>query len=140
MTKEELSQLIDLSKEIKELEERINIISKRKDFESQDIVSTSYNDFPYIKSRATISGTVSSEIKQKEIDNVLKLLEVRKKKAIESERIITEYINTVEDSRIRRMMQYRYVEGCTLSEIGYKMNCDRTTVEKTISKYLHDHK
>ena len=91
MTKEELSQLIDLSKEIKELEERINIISKRIDFVSQDIVSTSYNDFPYIKSRATISGTVSSEIKQKEIDNVLKLLEVRKKKAIESERIITEY-------------------------------------------------
>lgn len=136
MTKEELGQLIDLSKEIKELEHKIKVLSQRKGKESQDRVSASYNEFPYIKGHATVTGYIETA----EIDNIIYLLEQRRKKAAESERRITEYINTIEDSKIRRMMQYRYIEGCTLGEIGEYMHCDRTTVEKTITKYLNEHK
>ena len=136
MTKEELGQLIDLSKEIKELEHKIKVLSQRKGKESQDRVSASYNEFPYIKGHATVTGYIETA----EIDNIIYLLEQRRKKAAESERRITEYINTIDDSKIRRMMQYRYIEGCTLGEIGEYMHCDRTTVEKTITKYLKEHK
>lgn len=139
MTKEELGQLIDLRKEIKELEHKIAVLSRRKGKESQDRVSASYNEFPYIKGHATVSGYIES-VSKAEIDNIIYLLEQRMNKAAESERRITEYINTIEDSKIRRMMQYRYIDGCTLGEIGEYMHCDRTTVEKTITKYLNEYK
>ena len=72
MTKANLEQLIDLKKEIKEIEQKIR----------HEGISPS--------------------------DNV-GLLEKRKQMAAELEKEITKYINSVVDSRVRRIMQYKYV-------------------------------
>lgn len=102
MTKEKLEQLIDLKKEIKEIEQKT-------------------------KHESTGCPSGSTE-----------LLEKRRHMAAGLEKEITAYINSVGSSRIRRIMQYRYVEGYTWNKIARIMHYDRTYPEKLISKYLKD--
>lgn len=65
------------------------------------------------------------------------LLKERVHMAAELERDITAYINSVEDSRIRRIMQYRYADGYAWGKIARIMHYDRTYPEKLIAKYLN---
>lgn len=102
MTKEKLEQLINLRKEIKEIEQRIR---------SEDA------GYP--------SGNIG-------------LLGERIHMAAELEKEITAYINSVGDSKIRRIMQYRYVDGYQWNKIARIMHYDRTYPEKLISKYLKE--
>jgi DNA-directed RNA polymerase specialized sigma24 family protein len=37
------------------------------------------------------------------------------------------------------MMEYRYIDGYSSRRVGELMNCDRSTVEKAISKYIREH-
>ncbi len=103
MTKEELEQLIDLRKEIKEIELKLK-----------------YED----------AGHPSENFG---------LLEARKHMAAELEKEITEYINSVKDSRIRRIMQYKYVDGYTWRKIASIMHYDRSYPEKAVTRYLDRH-
>jgi len=70
----------------------------------------------------------------------VKLLEKRKQMAAELEKEITEYINAVVDSRVRRIMQYKYVDGYTWSKIARIMHYDRSSPEKMVTRYLNKHK
>lgn len=103
MTKEKLEQLIDLRKEIKEIEQKI----KQEGAENP-------------------SGNAN-------------LLKKRKEMAAEVEKQITEYINSVVDSRVRRIMQYKYVDGYTWCKIARIMHYDRSSPEKIITRYLNRH-
>ncbi len=103
LTKANLEQLIDLKKEIKEIEQKIR----------HEGISPSGN---------------------------VKLLEKRKQMAAELEKEITEYINAVVDSRVRRIMQYKYVDGYTWSKIARIMHYDRSSPEKMVTRYLNKHK
>ena len=64
------------------------------------------------------------------------LLDDRRKKAAKEEKRLIQYINSIPESRIRRIMQFRYIDGFTWEKIGEIMHCDRTTVEKSITRYL----
>lgn len=140
MRKEELEQLISLRKEIADLEVAIIKIQEQKDEVVTDKVRASGKEFPYIDGYAKISGVnTETERKRKEIlYKKEKLLNERKKKVESAEIRIIEYINSVQDSRIRRIMQYRYIDGCTWGKIAKSMHCDRTYPEKLISKYLKE--
>jgi DNA-directed RNA polymerase specialized sigma24 family protein len=37
------------------------------------------------------------------------------------------------------MIEYRYVRGYTSEKVGRLMHCERSTVEKTIKRYLENH-
>jgi len=50
-----------------------------------------------------------------------------------------EYINTVTDSRIRRIMQYKYVDGYTWQRIANIMHYDKSYPEKAITRYINKH-
>ena len=138
MTKEQLEQLADLRQEIKELECKLEVLKNKKIDSVTDKVKASGKNFPYIQGSACVSGydTQAHESNIKTINRCIELLTTRKRKAEKLELEITEYINSIDDSRIRRMMQFRYVEGYTLERIGKVMNCDRTTVIKSLAKYL----
>lgn len=103
LTKEKLGQLLNLRKEIKELEEKIR---------QESTVYPSCN---------------------------IKLLEDRKNMAEDVEKEITEYINTVSDSKIRRIMQYKYVDGYTWQRIANVMHYDKSYPEKAVTRYLNKH-
>ena len=141
MTKEELSQLTNLRKEIQELEEKIRRIEEREYSMVTDKVKASSRDWPYTEVNVTIQGNVYvlDKKSRKEKREKLALLRQRRQQALELELRITKYINTIQNSEIRRMIEYKYIDGCTWAELGQIFHCDRTAAEKKVSNYLKRH-
>ena len=141
MTKKELEQFIDLKKEIKEIERSISAL-EQMDIGSVPVkVDASQRNFPYIQGKMTVSSydPVLADRRAARLYNKKVLLEARKKKADEAETQLLQYINSIQESKIRRIMQFRYNDGLTWERIGEIMHCDRTTAEKMISRYLKKH-
>ncbi len=65
-----------------------------------------------------------------------KLLEERIHMAAGLETEITEYINSVNDSKVRMIMQYKYIDGYTWKKIANIMHYDRSYPEKAVTRYL----
>lgn len=140
MTKEELEQLISLRAEIRELNADIKAISERNTEVVQDKVQASSKDWPYIQGSRVIRGIDTKGAKKRKaaINKKLVILEARKKEAEHLELRITEYINSIKNSEIRRIFDMRYVKGRNWEDIGRTLNCDRTTAEKKVAKYLRE--
>ena len=138
MTKEELEQLIDLRKEIKELEQSILKVEQMETGEVPVKVKASCQDFPYTQGRVSVK-TYNPALANKR-DQLLyekrMLLNERKEKAIKEEQKLTRYINNINESRVRRIMQYRYIDGYSWEKIGCIMHFDRRTCERIVSRYL----
>lgn len=138
--KEELEQLNDLHKEIAELEAAIVRLRQQKTETATDKVRASGKYFPYVNGYKTISGfNMAADGKRKELlDKKELILMRRKRKAEETELRIMEYINSVQDSKIRRIMQYRFIDGYKWDKIGKIIHCDRTYPKKLIDNYLEE--
>lgn len=138
MKKEELEQLNDLHKEIAELESAITRLQQQKSGTAVDKVRASGKNFPYVNGYKTVEGfnMAAEERRIQMLDRKEIMLRDRKKKAEEAEIKIMEYINSVQDSRIRRIMQYRFIDGYKWEKIGKILNCDRTYPKKMIDQYL----
>lgn len=141
MTKEEMSQLQDLRQEIEELDCKILMLQNRKIGMVADKVQASSREFPYTKTSVKISGFdyIGRDRAERQILQKKMLLSARKRQAEELEIRITGYINNVTDSKIRRMMEYKYIEGYTWEKIGQLLHCDRTAAEKAVVRYLKKH-
>lgn len=141
MTKEDLEQLYDLRKEIAELEYKIAKLSSRGSRIVSDKVQASSKDFPYVQTTVKIEGYdyAGDQKSRKQLRQKRILLQQRKEQAEALELRITQYINSISDSGIRRMIDYKYIEGYTWEKIGRIFHCDRTTAEKRVSNYLKDH-
>ena len=141
MTKEDLEQLCDLRKEIAELEYKIARLSSRGSRIVSDKVQASSKDFPYVQTTVKIEGYdyVGDQKSRKQLRKKRILIQQRKEQAEALELRITQYINSTSDSGIRRMIDYKYIEGYTWEKIGRIFHCDRTTAEKRVSNYLKEH-
>lgn len=141
MTKEHLEQLISLRAEIRDLNREIKVLRERGREIVTDKVQASSHDFPYTQVNFTIRG-YDVKGKRKRDAAIYKkqcMLEKRMVEAQILEADISEFINTIHDSEIRRIFHARYELGWTWEQIGNDMHCDRTTVEKKVSKYLREH-
>lgn len=138
MNKEELSELINLRREISELETAIIHLRQQRPESVTDKVRASGKEYPYINGFKQISGinVVAEERRKKQLAKKEALLKQRKEKAEETELKIMEYINSVQDSRIRIIMQCRFIDGYRWEKIGKLLNCDRTYPKKLIDRYL----
>lgn len=86
-----------------------------------------------IKKRIGTAGTGNPS------DSNTELLAKRLDTAAGLEREIMEYINAVDNSRVRRIMQYKYVDGYTWQKIANIMHYDKSYPEKAITRYLNKH-
>lgn len=142
MTKKELEQLIDLKREIKEIEQNIMKIS------SMDIgvvpikVDASRHGFPYVQSNATVESYDPrlADRRDRLLWEKRMLLNQRKEEAAKEEKRLTQYINNIKESRVRRIMQFRYIDGYSWEKIGDIMHFDRRTGERIVSRYLRQNK
>ncbi len=142
MTKQELEQLTDLKQEIEELEKNIAKI-KQMDIKEVSIkVSAPSKSFPYVQSRTTVQeyDPALADKRDRLLCEKRMLLCDRKEQAAEEERRLIQYINNIKESRVRRIMQYRYVDGYSWEKIGDIMHFDRRTGERIVSRYLKRNK
>lgn len=107
LTKKMLSQSLELRKEIKDLKARIAKVEKRNDIVSDTVQSS--NGFPYTQHNVGISGVSVRKYKllneyQKKLDEfMIKLLQLQNK--------IEDFIETLDDTVLRQIMRYRYIDG-----------------------------
>lgn len=122
MSEKELSQYYWLKKEIRSLEERIE-------------------EFGYgvgavaIKDTIVTSSTPKSSIQEKRMQLLNQLIDARLT-ALEKYLEIESYIETVEDSEIRQIMRYRFLDLKTWNEIGEEMKYDRTSISKKLRQFI----
>lgn len=137
MTKEELEQLRDLRKEIRELDDKIERMKEQRAGKITDRVHTSMKEHPYVYTTKTITGVdIKNKKLRKELTESEILLLKRRQQAVNAEYKISQYIKSIKDSRIRRIIHLRYEEGLSWEKVAEAMNCDRTYPEKLLSKYL----
>lgn len=139
--KELLKQFGDLKKEIEEKQEKIIKLQKeieemnKKGYKEVDIVSLGkkgkkslgnikVTGFPYIYYENRIM------LLEKRIDNLVK----GQQELLELIIIIEEAVEKINDSRMRRILTLRYLEGCSWVQVAYRvggspdscrMICDR---------------
>lgn len=141
MTKNELGQLINLRKEILELDAKVEKMQNQRVEKVMDKVHASMSDFPYAYTAKTITGIDNKGVKRqrRSLTESEFLLLKRRKQAVEAEYRISQYINSINDSRIRRIISLKYEEGLSWSKVAADINCDRTYPEKLLTKYLKEH-
>lgn len=136
-TKELLKQYCDLQKEIKELEERIKRVRNKKVQTVADSVKGSSKYFPYVERTFIITG-LEEDLKEQQLEKLNNLLYKRKAKCKEMALEIEEFINTIPDSRTRRVFSLRYIDGLNWIQVARKIErYDESYPRKVIhDKYL----
>lgn len=135
-TKELLKQYNDLQKEIKELEQRIERVKNKKIQVVSDTVKGSPY-FPYNERVIKVTG-IEADRKEQQIDKLNNILYKRRAKCKELAFQIEEFINTIPDSRTRRVFSLRYIDGLSWLQIARRIErYDESYPRKVIhDKYL----
>jgi len=125
LTIEQLKQYRDLKNEIADLEQRIeNAIV-------MDSVQGSDTEFPHILHSVKLEGVPNGNNTYR-----VQLLEAKLKcKALFNE--INDFINSIEDSQLRRIFRYRFIDERSNQWIALKLGyLDEGTIQRKINKVL----
>lgn len=125
MTKKELSKYYYLSLEIKDLQERIEILNETS------IGSSKLTGMPAVHSN-------ESPV-EKRVELIIRLknkLEKRKQKAIEEMEKIEQYLSTIEDIEIRLIFYKRYLDFKSWDEIADELYMSERSVYRKHRNFL----
>ncbi len=134
----EFRQLRSLHKEIKQIEERMAMICDQEESGVAAVVQASSKVWPYLTKNIAIRAVDSECIEERKKALVIQrnLLKERLKYCSELETRILMFISGIEESELRRIAEYRYLEGLKWEDIGKLMDTDRTTPQKQLKKEL----
>lgn len=139
ISKEILIQYSDLQEEVKEVRERIErterqIAKIEEDGKVIDTVSGGSGGIQHFK----IEGFPHPEYSRKKT-----LLYARKAtlaslemELLETLNQVEEFISSVDDSKMRRILTMRFIENKNFEQIGKALGYDRTSISKKIDKFL----
>lgn len=119
MNKNILIQYNDIQAEIKDLEKRIEKVKTKSKQIEHDMVRGSSDSFPYTQHNFNIEG-VSYKNSPMLIEYKASLKRFNKK-LLEMLNDVEKYIQTVEDSRIRQILRYKYMDNLNWIQIGHVM-------------------
>jgi len=132
LTKEELLNLRKIQNEIEQIKRELATIVPEY---SADGVTGSSPNFPYVKHSIKIQGydIKGYNSKVQRIENRLnrKLAEL-----VEEKDILTEYICALDNSDLRQILMYRYINGLAWFDIGFNMGYAAVTVRSKHDKFL----
>lgn len=140
-----MGQLNDLKAEIEEKEIKIQELQKeiekmnKSNYLESDSVSCGKKGKKSL-GRVRITGFPYPYYEQKKIllEKRICNLADRQQKLLELILVIEEKIETVSDSRVRRILSLRYVEGLKLKEIEERTGYTKGRISQLIDKFLKD--
>ena len=146
MKRKELNQLYYLGREIKMLERKqkeLTIELNETGLGTTDSVTGSSASFPYTLHSVTVAGIdIPKYYKLKaEIADVNNLILLNKEKCICEYNRMNRYIQSVDDSMIRQILTYRFIDCLPWSKVAIKIGGDNTAdgVKKACYRYLENH-
>ena len=132
LTKEVLEQHIDLQKEIADLEKKIKKLEKQGIIVA-DVVQNGY------KRHAVVKGI--DYVRLDKIDTLIEIYKQRKEKALKQEVEIANFITSISDVKLRRIFEFRYIEGLDWYKIQVLMGFNHEdTARKRHDRFLEKNK
>lgn len=131
MDKNILSQYIDACELIKETEEEIKKLNRKKKTVIQTNVSGSNPEFPYNPQHFKIQGTTFNYADDSQLRYQKKILEERKSQAEQLKINVEGWINTI-PPRMQRIIKYKVFEELTWQQVARKMG--RRATEEGVRK------
>ena len=131
MDKNILSQYIDACELIRETEEEIKKLNRKKKTVIQTNVSGSNPDFPYNPQHFKIQGTTFNYADDSQLRYQKKILEERKSQAEQLKTNVEEWLNTI-PPRMQRIIKYKVFEELTWQQVAGKIG--RTATEESVKK------
>lgn len=119
MTVEKLEQYRALVDEIKDLEQRRRKAHRRASVVVSDTVRGSADTWPYCARTVKITGVAAKHVRAAQRIDLLRRRRQMAARALLSE--IETYLNTVDDARIRRMIDLHYIQGQTWRQVAELM-------------------
>ncbi len=134
MTREKLKQYRALRKEIDYLDRQIEKLREQDIQAVTGTVMSSGKDFPYIKTRVTV--TMDEPEQKNAIEKRIAIKEHRMEQAQELAEQIERYIASIPDSTDRQIFEMAFLEGKTQKEIAEQVQIERSYVSKRIDRQL----
>lgn len=131
MDKNILSQYIDACELIKETEEEIEKLNRKKKTVIQTNVSGSNPEFPYNPKHFKVQGTTFSVKDDSQLRCQQKILEERKRQAEQLKTKVEGWLNTI-PPRMQRIIKYKVFKELTWQQVAGKMG--RKTTEESVKK------
>lgn len=135
MTEKELRQYRSLIREIDNQEKRIDILCSKEVPVVVGKVKASAKRFPYTEIRVNVQ--MEDPVIASEIDQLVRQKQQRVEECWRQVRQIEQFIRDVPDSELRRIFEYRYIDGLRLREIGELLHLDLSVIGKRIHKFLN---
>ena len=131
MDKNILSQYIDACELIKETEEEIKKLNRKKKTVIQTNVSGSNPEFPYNPQHFKVQGTTFSVRDDSQLRYQQKILEERRRQAEQLKTNVEEWLNTI-PPRMQRIIKYKVFKELTWQQVARKIG--RTATEESVKK------
>ena len=131
MDKQILEQYIDACELIKETEEEIKKLNRKKKTVIQTNVSGSNPEFPYNPQHFKIQGTTFNYADDSQLRYQKKILEERKSQAEQLKINVEGWLNTI-PPRMQRIIKYKVFEELTWQQVARKMG--RRATEEGVRK------
>lgn len=129
LTKEELKSYRNISTEIDLLKEQMSNIEPEF---TKDSVTGSDTEFPFTKHNMNIFGYNIRDY-EKRIFRLRNKINKKFIELVEEKNKLMNYIYSIDDSRLRQILIYRYIHGLSWKAIGEKMNYGTSTI-----RMIHD--
>lgn len=139
MDKSILNDYIDACENIKDTEEEIRKLKRKRKTVVQTNVSGSNPEFPYEKRRFTIKGTQFTYRDDAQLRFYENILEERKQKAEEIKTQVEQWLNTI-PNRMQRIIRYKIFEGMTWEQVADRIGRKATgeSVKKEYQRFLEE--
>lgn len=146
MTKQELSQLRKLGREIDQDSERLESLKSQwaeAKIPTVDSVQGSSPVFPYLKHTSIIKGLAASDVKISTMYSAeVKRIKLRVKRNLKrciNERVrLEEYVDSISDSEMRQIIQLYYIDCLSWPQVAEQMKTqgDGSTQRKKLETFL----
>ena len=135
MTRERLSRLQAIQKEIDILKREIDYTTAEGAPYVTDVVTGSSSSFPYLKRRFTISGYDWDSYHAK-LDKLNEKLKAKLNELLDEIDELLDFINTIDDSTLRMILWLKYVKGYTWEQIGSEIGYSARSVRMKHAKFI----
>lgn len=135
MTRERLSRLQAIQKEIDILKREIDYTTAEGAPYVSDIVTGSSSSYPYLKKRFKISG-YDLESYHAKLDRLGKKLTAKLNELIDEMDALLDFINAIDDPTLRMILTLKYVKGYTWEQIGDEIGYSDRSVRLKHAKFI----
>jgi hypothetical protein len=134
VTEIELKQYRSLLREIDNQEKRIGLLLSKEVPVVAGKVKASAKRHPYTEIRVNVQ--MEDPVIASEIDQLVMQKRKRVEECWRQVRKIEEFIVGIQDSELRQIFEYRYIDGMKLIDIGDVMSLDRSVIGRRIHGFL----